>query len=1454
MNQMASIEVDFQTNSWKSPISQGLNRTLIGWFLFLALLPFALVSGFVYLQAKDTLEHSTFASLEASVQQRKRFVDNWFHYRFLDLEAQSTNLKNFRFMEDLKLAFEESGKPVGEFVGSYSWTKIAEDQASDLYSFRRTYGYYDAFLIDLNGNILFTVRAEADLGTNLFHGPYSTTLFAKAAKSSLQSGKSTFSDYEFYAPSANEAAGFLVSPIVDDMGEKIGLFALQLPHHLIDENMRRKVPLGKTVEIYLIGVDGVARSNSVLKHEGMVLKRSIETEQVQKWRERLVNRELDQKRYAEPDPMVYAGPNNSMVLGVMRTIQIGDVIWGLVAEVEEREALIEVNQLRFVFTFLILVTIIVVLIVSISIAHRIVEPLHLLSRITRRVAQGSYDEVIPDDYDNEIGELATSFDNMLEALRIAHVKGEAEDWMNSGALGLADVLRGDRNVTTLSQHAVSFLCNYTGAKMASAYLMEPDGETLKLIAAYAFDKFRSPGDQIRVGEGLAGQVVIEKEMIVLSDVPEDYTRISSALGSALPKKIIAAPLLNDEEVIGVIEFAWSEDLPDTRVTFLRDALEDLAGAIAQALMHDSVLQSEVKTRSIVETATDSIVTVDEYGIIQSANKSTEAIFGYRTDELIGKNVAIFAPDLGETGMSEDIDPFTRIDASMDIGVRGEVNVRRKDGSVFPALLSVGEARIASQTTYHGFFQDISTQKKAEEEITNRNDRLEVQTAALRSSREQLAVQQEELRQTNEELVGQSQRIERQNVELMEAQRGLEERASELELVSQYKSEFLANMSHELRTPLNSLLVLSQLLSANKEGNLSEKQIESIKTIHAGGKDLLKLINDILDLSKVEAGMVEYVVESINLEAIADGVKRQFQPTAQDQGLNMIVEVAPELPALVHTDHQRVTQILRNLMSNAIKFTAEGGTVRFSISRPKPDDANRAGLVADSCIAFGVADTGVGIASDKQGEVFEAFVQADSSTSRKFGGTGLGLSISKQFAEALGGEIVMESVEQEGSIFTLLLPESAPDDLQCKPVSKQTPGVESASSGVVEEDEEPDNLDSVRDDRREIEKGDKSLLVIEDDVKFARILVDLAREKKFKCIIAGDGETGLHYADYYEPSAIILDIQLPGLDGWTVIDRLKDSSTTRHIPVHIMSVMENAGDAMRLGAVGVLNKPVELDQIKEALAGLEHKIEHLVKNLMIVTADEETGEEILELIGASDVESIIVKDGAEASRLLGEAEYDCLVIHPPLSDMETNSFFKLMKENPVSRRVPVVLYSGDGAAPIPLDDDLLIRSVKSPGRLLDETTLFLHRVEAQLPDKQRDLLKLVHDKESILSGKKVLLTDDDMRNVFALSAVLEDKGLKIIVAKNGKEALEKLELNSDIDVVLMDIMMPEMDGYEATRRIRQQDQYAELPIIALTANAMSGDRKKCIDAGASDYLSKPVDLEKLTSLLRVWLYK
>ncbi|MFP5276305.1 MAG: HAMP domain-containing protein [Acidobacteriota bacterium] len=754
----------------------------------------------------------------------------------------------------------------------------------------------------------------------------------------------------------------------------------------------------------------------------------------------------------------------------------------------------------------------------------------------------------------------------------------------------------------------------------------------------------------------------------------------------------------------------------------------------------------------------------------------------------------------------------------------------------------------------------------------------MQTEGLLKQSQQLAAelqtQQKELQQTNEQLAQKAQQlaeqnyeVERKNQEIEQARRALEEKARELALTSKYKSEFLANMSHELRTPLNSILVLGQQLAENPDGSLTPKQVEFARTIHGAGTDLLNLISDILDLSKIESGTVSVEAEEVFFSSILDAVARPFRHEAENRKLAFEMTAAPNLSRSIVTDSKRLQQVLKNLLSNAFKFT-EKGSVKLKVSTVRsgwnPDNPvlNNAGSV----IAFQVTDTGIGIAPEKQRIIFEAFQQADAGTSRKFGGTGLGLAISRELANLLGGEIQLKSAPGEGSTFTLYLPQTYVGPAM-PPVSKnQEKGAAVGSTAPAASLPAPsspvEQEGRVEDDRGKIQPGDAILLVVEDDPYYARVLCDLSRDKGFKVLSANTGTDALSLAREYCPTAISLDVFLPDMLGWTVLNHLKQDPATRHIPVQMLTLDEDRRHGLARGAFSYVTKPTSKADLESAIIRIRDYAQPRRKRLLLVEDNPAEQFSTRELLGYDDIDIDIAESGAEALLMLSEVEYDCVVLDLRLPDMTGFDVLTQLRDhpNPKLKDVPVVVFTGRELTPEEdaqlhaLARSVVVKDVESPERLLDETSLFLHRVVSHLPVEKQRMLDRLHQSDDALSGRKVLVVDDDVRNIFAVSSVLERRGMQVLSAGTGREAIQIIENTPDLAIVLMDIMMPEMDGYETMQVIRQNPALRRLPIIALTAKAMKGDRERCLEAGASEYLAKPVNTEQLLSALRMWLHR
>jgi len=698
-----------------------------------------------------------------------------------------------------------------------------------------------------------------------------------------------------------------------------------------------------------------------------------------------------------------------------------------------------------------------------------------------------------------------------------------------------------------------------------------------------------------------------------------------------------------------------------------------------------------------------------------------------------------------------------------------------------------------------------------------------------------------------------------------ARQNLEEKAGELALTSKYKSQFLANMSHELRTPLNSQLILSNLLSENEDGNLTEKQVEYAQTIHASGKELLSLISEILDLSKIESGTMAIDVSDLSFTGIKSWAQKAFDAVAKDKNIAFNISLSGTLPPTMKTDEKRLQQVLKNLLSNAFKFTAQGG-VAFAI-RPVKSGWNPEYTVlttADTVVAFRVEDTGIGIPEEKQQIIFEAFQQADGATSRKYGGTGLGLSITREIVRILGGQITVESAPGKGSIFTVFLPgnfttlREQPSDKPEGPFQPEKDENRTAKPAAGKLADTPGK--KMPDDRDDISPADRVVLIVEDDPTFAGLLLDMARKRGFRGLVAATGNDAILLAREFRPDAVTLDLNLPDMIGITVLDMLKRHTSTRHIPVHIISVEEESPLTYRMGALSHIQKPVTKEQLTAQFDTFEKSLNIKMRKLLVVEDDPAQQKSIKALIGNGDVKVFASGTGKAALNRLRKERFDCIVVDLGLPDMDGFELIREINKSPGTRHLPIIVYTGKELSKQEetelrrLSKSIIIKDVKAMDRLLDETAIFLHRVVKNLPGKKQEMIERLQLKDPVLSGKKVLVIDDDIRNIFALTAILEKQDMAVIYGESGREGLAQLEKNPDTDIVLMDIMMPEMDGYDATRQIRQQDALKDLPVIALTAKAMKGDREKCIQAGASDYIAKPVEKEQLLSLLRVWLYQ
>ena len=983
-----------------------------------------------------------------------------------------------------------------------------------------------------------------------------------------------------------------------------------------------------------------------------------------------------------------------------------------------------------------------------QLAENLTTQVRAISEVASAVTKGDLTQMIRVEAKGEVEELKDTINQMIANLKATTLLNQEQDWLKSNLAKFTQMLQGQKDLNTVTRRILSELAQVVNAQQGMFYILEQDenneNQKLKLFSAYAYGEELNTTREFALGQGLVGQVAVEKERILLTNVPKDYIRISSGLGESSPVSVIVLPVLFETDIKAVIELASFENFSEIHLDFLSQLTESIG-----------IVLNTIETNS-------------------------------RTEQLLEQSQSLT----------------------------------------------------------------------------------------------------DELRRTNEELqdkahllVKQKEEVEAKNKEVEEARRSLEEKAEQLQLTSKYKSEFLANMSHELRTPLNSLLILAQQLYENREGNLTEKQVRYAKTIHSCGDDLIQLINDILDLSKIESGYISTDFINVKFHEITSFVETTFKHVSENKNLKFNIEMDPQLPDTLETDVQRLNQILKNLLSNAFKFTEKGGVkLRIYEAAKNWKSGNPSLDKAKKVVAFEIKDSGIGISKDKQNIIFEAFQQAEGSTSRKYGGTGLGLSISRGLADLLGGSIELESEVGQGSTFTLFLPIDYNPNLVKKEkqssltvseykLSETSDDVAIQSVPTVKvtevKDLDPLNeiINEIGDDRTHIMSTDKVVLVIEDDVRFAKIMIEKAHEYDLKVVVATGFGDVFDLTNKYNPISVTLDVKLPDASGWRILDLFKNDINFRHIPVHLISGEENRLLAMQRGARSFHLKPLK----NEALAVLFNDIveyhQRKTKRLLIVEDNEIDSSQMAKVLDNGELIQIeIAATGKEALELIKQNQYDCITVDYMLPDIGGLEFVTEINSMKKLQMTPVLIYSGKDFSPKEktqlkqYTNRILLKDVNSLELLLEEAVLHMHIDHHHLLPEKQKIIENLRSKEDVLAGKRVLVVDDDVRNLFALTTAFERYNIHTITAESGQEAINILSDNTDIDIVLMDIMMPEMDGYETTQKIRREHKNTHLPIIAVTAKAMKGDREKCIEAGASDYITKPVKIDQLLSLMRVWLYK
>ncbi len=1004
-----------------------------------------------------------------------------------------------------------------------------------------------------------------------------------------------------------------------------------------------------------------------------------------------------------------------------------------------------------------------------GLAANLTSQVRAIADVATAVTQGELTRYITVEAQGEVAKLKDNINEMIRNLKDTTQKNTEQDWLKTNIAKFTGMLQGHKDLVTVSKLILSELAPLVNAQHGVFYMSDFDANNnpvLKLLGSYAYRERKNISSAFKFGEGLVGECALEKERILVSNVPTDYIHVSSGLGESPPANIIVLPVTFEGQVKAVIELASFNKFSEIHMQFL-DQLTESIGIVLNTI---------------------------------AANMRTESLLAQ------------------SQGLTEEL-------------------------------------------------------QKQQEELKDTNQRLKEQAASLKASEELLKDQQEALRHTNEELedkakllAQQKSEVELKNHEVEMAKQALEEKANQLALTSKYKSEFLANMSHELRTPLNSLLILSQLLSENTDGNLTTQQVEFSNTIHSAGTDLLALISDILDLSKIESGTMAIEVEEVELLELHNNMERSFRQVAEDKSLEFQINLSEDLPRSLRTDTKRLQQVLKNLLSNAFKFTHKGAVeLKIATASKGWNPDNQILNTSERVIAFSVSDTGIGVPVEKQKIIFEAFQQADGTTSRKYGGTGLGLSISREIANLLGGEITVHSVPGVGSTFTLYLPQTSVIRYrQFAPIKGEfdVASAEAAIPGISGGKEQPlyaeEPRDRIIDDRDNIGQGDRILLIIENDERSCLGLVSAGRQQGFKVVVALRGDVGVVLARKYKPTAIVLNSHLRGVNGWSLLDRFKHDISVAHIPVSMICTEEERQQAVTLGAIGCIDTASDGPTLDIAMKHVKDFVDRPIKNLLVVEDNDAQQRSIATVVGNGDVKVWGVRTAEEAINILKEMPIDCLVADLKLPDMDGRDLVHRVRDDMHLNDLPIIAYTG-----LDLDDEqqralkrqvqtVIPKDIHSSERLFAETAFFLHRKPSNMSENRRRLIESFRQKNPLLKGKHVLVVDDDPRNIIALKSLLERHQMEVISAENGKQGIELVRNHPEIDLVLMDVMMPEMDGYETMRAIRELDNFKLLPIIALTAKAMKGDREKCLEAGASDYIAKPVDHDQLMSLFRVWL--
>ncbi|MEE8057372.1 MAG: response regulator [Pseudomonadales bacterium] len=1418
-----------------SVLTAGIGRSLFIRFLITSILPMSFVA-FVSIQnSVETITKNQTDALVAVAKAKHDHLSAYFKSTITNIRLQAELENTVSYMEALKAGYQHSGQPLNRFTKSFQWANFEEQYGADLSHFLLTYSYIDILLLDDKGNILYSIRRDDDLGRNLFEGKYAQSKFSLAVKKSLKTGVPVYSDIEIYPPYNNQLSSFLMQTVVDEYGDKLGVLVIHLSNGPISEIIGGLTGFGELSQTYLVGQDLLMRSNSKFFEQSTILSTQVDTLATQNWFKNLqaFDRESEPSGFNINDHSseVYLDYRGVKVFGAQRPIEFAGIPMLMVAELSESEALLPVRELLDRVAVIVLATMCLTLLVSIFSVRSITRPIIQLTSWARQLAVGHLEIENIETPNNEIGILNRTFVDLVDSLQ--EITGIMES-LSVGDLSKEVSPRSDNDILVLAL-----------IQLSSAL----EGVVLQaeLIAGGNLEVDIEPrSDRDLLGNALS-RMTENLRKAEQESAQQDWVKTSQAE--------LAEVLSGDDKL---------SSLSNKITTYLVKRLQGLVGLLY-------VVDADAKRGSL------SLIGRYAFDSDSQTKQSLEFGEGLLGQSAIDKEIIL---------LKEPPDDYLNVNSALGESAASNVLIIPFVlNDQLKAVIEIGG--FIDITDVHMEFVRLASESIAvaiDSCVAHRQTHLLLEETQRQS--ETLKTQQEELSATNKELTSKSHSLLKQQIILKQAQKETEEKATALESASKYKSEFLANMSHELRTPLNSLLILARLLVDNEDDNLSEDEVESAKIIQASGQDLLELINEILDLSKVEAGqMVLHAVE-VHIAEFAVSMNSRFKHMAKEKCIDFDTHLADDLPDVLVSDHVKLGQIMTNLLSNAIKFTDQGSVVLdISVKHSR-------GLLAghDKVIAFSVIDTGLGIAEDKQTFIFEAFQQADGSTSRTHGGTGLGLSIALSFARLLGGDIQLKSSLGVGSTFNLYLPVK-PHEVE----GLDLPGVSSTGDskplGRIEENplikpfSPKYTPPPFEDDRHLLEQSKALLLIIEDDQHFSKILFEACHKQNCQAIVAPDGETGLTLASEYDVRGILLDYMLPGIDGADILAHLSSSPETNDIPIHVLSAVDYLGDMRALGAVGQATKPVSSAELKVIITSMTGDVGQQV-NLLLVEDDVATVYAIKKLLESENVLIRGVKHGLDGLKLLRQRSFDGIILDLGLPDISGFEFLDVAAEDDDVFLPPlIIIYSGKELSDVDQQrlafytGTIITKSALSADILLEAVRKFASQLASVKKNSQKNLrsdkspsisvttavvesvpnssatpISALSQSEntSSHSNKTLLLVDDDMRNTFALAKVLRKKGFKVRLASSGQQSLDMLDEHTDIDLVLMDIMMPEMDGYEAMERIRQKEQFENLLIIAVTANAMQGDREKCIEAGASDYLSKPVDLDDLSLLFNKWL--